>query len=284
MFKVAGIQFYAKAAKADNIKKAVEFAERAIVEGAKIILLGELFSCPWFLDEYSIQSYIYAEKVPGESTRPFMALAKRYNISFVCPILEKSDIEGIYYNTAVVISSKGEIQGTYRKIHLPDIDGWREKKYFAKGDRGFPVFSNEWANFGILMGWDNFFPEAARVLALKGAGILLCPTTSAHDTHDIWEVLIKANSITNNVHSFRLNRVGSEKGLDFYGKSFCTNPFGDLLFSPATRSEGIIIAEIISGIQSSIRNEWTVIKDRSPSDYLPIMPPSLRAFWKHIND
>ncbi len=280
MYKIAGVQMNSGPSKEENIDRAVQLAELAISKGSKIILFGEIFSCPWILDEFAQQNYFYSEKVPGPSTKPFMHLAKKYKVTFVCPVMEESDVDGVYYNTAVVISENGEISGMHRKIHLPDIEGWREKSYFAKGDLGFQVFRSEWANFGILLSWDNFFPEAARVLALKGANLILCPTTSAFDSQNIWETVIKANSIVNNVFSFRLNRVGSEKGLDFYGKSFCSNPFGELLFIPSTNSEGIVIAEIASCIQKTIRSDWSFIKERSPADYLPIMPKSIKAFWE----
>lgn len=280
MFKIAGIQLKARPSKEENIERAYELSERAIAEGARIILLGELFSSPWILSEYSQKNYIFAEKIPGESTRPFISLAKKYKITFICPIIEEGDIDGIFYNTAVIISDTGKIIGKYRKVHLSQIDGWNEKQYFAKGDLGLPVFETKWAKFGILMGWDNFFPEAARVLALKGANILLCPTTAAFNTHEIWETIIKANSICNNLFCFRLNRVGSEQGLDFYGKSFCTNPYGELLFIPSTASEGIVIAEIITCIQKTLRGTWSFIKDREPANYLPIMPDPLHGLWE----
>jgi len=280
MLKIAGIQMAARPDKQANVQRALELSEFAITEGAKIVLLGELFSLPWFLDEFSAENYRYAEKIPGPSTRPFMAMAAKYKVTFICPVFEESDVAGIFYNTAVVIGDTGEIVGKYRKIHLPDMEGWREKKYFAKGDLGFPVFQTEWARFGILMCWDNFFPEAARILALSGAEIIFCPTTAAFDSHEIWQTVITANAICNNCYSFRLNRTGMEKGLSFYGKSFCASPYGELLFRPSTNTEGIIIAEVVSYLQKSIRPEWSFIKDRAVEAYLPLMPPHLRPFWR----
>jgi len=186
--------------------------------------------------------FSFAEMVDGPSIKPMQELARRYNVVLICPIFEKG--EDAFYNSAVVIDAGGEILGSYRKAHIPQIPLWEEKFYFLPGNLGFPVFQTKFAIIGIQICWDNFFPEGSRILALKGAQIIFSPTAAAFASQEKWETVISSNAISNGVYIFRVNRVGSEEKQDFYGRSFCVSPEGELLDKPTGMKEGIALIEI----------------------------------------
>jgi N-carbamoylputrescine amidase len=265
LLKVAGIQLSCYEEKERNIEKAVKFAQIAVEKGAKIICFQELFVNPWFPREMNREHFSFAEKMDGPTITRMQKLSKDHEVVAVCPIFEKG--EESYFNSAVIIDAGGEILGPYRKIHVPQIPLWEEKYYFSPGNLGFPVFKTKFAVIGIQICWDNFFPEGSRVLALKGAQIIFSPTAAAFASQKRWETVISGNAISNGVYIFRVNRVGSEEKQDFYGRSFCVSPEGELMDKPTGMKEGIAFIDIDLKEIERVRKEWPFFKDRRPEVY-----------------
>jgi N-carbamoylputrescine amidase len=270
MLKIAGIQMFADEDKGKNIKKAKELISIAAENGAKIVCLGELFSTRWFPREANKELLTLAEDENGETIRSISQYAKENNIVIISPIFEK-DADGKYYNSAFIIDDDGIILGKYRKIHIPQIPLWEEKFYFSPGNLGFPVFKTKYANIGIQICWDNFFPEGSRILALKGAEIIFAPTAAAFATHYKWQTVISANAIVNGIFIFRINRVGKEEKQHFYGKSFCVSPEGELLDIPSGVGEGIVFVTVDFKEINLVRREWSFMKDRREEIYKEIL-------------
>jgi N-carbamoylputrescine amidase len=268
--KLAGIQISCGKEKEKNIDKAIKFAQIASEKGAHIICFQELFSTHWFPKEMNQVHFSLAEKIEGPSMNRMQELAREKGVVLVCPFFEREG-ENAFYNSAVVINAGGEILGNYRKVHVPQIPLWEEKYYFSPGNLGFPVFETKFAVIGVQICWDNFFPEGARILALRGAQIIFSPTAAAFASQKRWETAISSNAISNGVYFFRVNRVGSEEKQDFYGKSFCISPEGELLDEPTGMKEGIALVDIdLKGIDKA-RKEWPFLKDRRPETYKEIL-------------
>ena len=270
MIKVAGVQMFCSEEKDRNVDKAVRLAEIAAEKGAQIICFQELFSTHWFPKEMDRKHFTLAENIKGPSLGRMREVARTHEIAVVCPFFEEGE-EGGFYNTAVVFDAGGEILGRYRKIHIPQIPLWEEKYYFAPGNLGFPVFHTKFATIGIQVCWDNFFPEGSRILALKGAQIIFSPTAAAFASQKRWETVISGNAISNGVFVFRVNRVGSEEKQDFYGKSFCVSPEGEMVDHPTGMKEGIALVEMDLGDVERVRREWSFFKDRRPETYGEIL-------------
>ena len=265
MIKLAGIQVSCSEEKGRNIEKAVRFAKIAIEKGAHIICFQELFTTHWFPREMNKRYFSLAEKVDGPTIGRMQELAEEYGVVLICPIFEVE--ENSFYNSAIVIDAGGEILGSYRKIHVPQIPLWEERYYFSPGDHGFPVFNTKVAPIGVQICWDNFFPEGSRILALKGAKIIFSPTAAAFASQRKWETVISSNAIANGVYIFRVNRVGSEEKQDFSGRSFCISPEGEFLDKPTGMKDSIALIEIdLKNIDKS-RKEWPFLKDRRPEIY-----------------
>jgi N-carbamoylputrescine amidase len=270
LIKVAGIQMFCSEEKERNVDKAVRLAEIAAEKGAQIICFQELFSTHWFPREMDRRHFTLAENLKGPSLGRMRDVARTHEIAVVCPFFEEGE-EGGFYNTAVVVDAGGEILGRYRKIHVPQIPLWEEKYYFAPGNLGFPVFRTKFATLGVQVCWDNFFPEGSRILALKGAQIIFSPTAAAFASQKRWETVISGNAISNGVFVFRVNRVGSEEKQDFYGKSFCVSPDGEMVDRPTGMKEGIALVEMDLGDVERVRREWSFFKDRRPETYGEIL-------------
>jgi N-carbamoylputrescine amidase len=265
LLKLAGIQLSCCEEKERNIEKAVKFAQIAVEKGAKIICFQELFTTPWFPREMSNEHFSLAEKMDGPSITSMQKLSRDHEVVIICPIFEKGE-EG-FFNSAVVIDAGGKLLGQYRKIHVPQIPLWEEKYYFSPGNLGFPIFKTKFAAIGIQICWDNFFPEGSRILALKGAQVIFSPTAAAFASHKRWETVISGNAISNSVYIFRINRVGSEEKQDFYGKSFCVSPEGELMDKPTGMKEAIAFIDIDLKEIERVRKEWSFFKDRRPEVY-----------------
>ena len=270
MIKVAGVQMFCSEEKERNVEKAVRLAQIAAEKGAQIICFQELFTTHWFPKEMDRKHFTLAENLKGPSLGRMREVARAHEIAMICPFFEEGE-EGGFYNTAVVFDAGGEILGRYRKIHVPQIPLWEEKYYFAPGNLGFPVFHTKFATVGIQVCWDNFFPEGSRILALKGAQIIFSPTAAAFASQRRWEAVISGNAISNGVFVFRVNRVGSEEKQDFYGKSFCASPEGEMVDRPTGMKEGIALVEIDIGDVERVRREWSFFKDRRPETYGEIL-------------
>jgi len=270
LIKVAGVQMFCSEEKERNVDKAVRLAQIAAEKGAQIICFQELFSTHWFPKEMDRKHFTLAENLKGPSLGRMREVARTHEIALVCPFFEEGE-EGGFYNTAVVFDAGGEMLGRYRKIHVPQIPLWEEKYYFAPGNLGFPVFHTRFAAIGIQVCWDNFFPEGSRILALKGAQIIFSPTAAAFASQKRWETVISGNAISNGVFVFRVNRVGSEEKQDFYGKSFCVSPEGEMVDRPTGMKEGIALVEMDLGDVERVRREWSFFKDRRPETYGEIL-------------
>jgi len=268
LVKLAGIQLSCCEDKERNIERAIKFTHIAIEKGAQIICFQELFTTHWFPKEMDEHHFSYAERMDGPTVMRMQTLAQKSGVALICPMFEEE--EKSFYNSAIVIDAGGEILGSYRKIHIPQIPLWEEKYYFSPGNLGFPVFKTKFAVIGIQICWDNFFPEGSRILALKGAQIIFSPTAAAFASQRKWETVISSNALSNGIYVFRVNRVGSEEKQDFYGRSFCISPEGELLDEPTGMKEGIALIDVDLRIIDQVRKEWPFFKDRRPGLYKEI--------------
>ncbi len=268
MIKLAGIQISCSEEKGKNVEKAIKFLQIAVERGANIICFPELFTTHWFPKEMNPGHFFLAENANGPTMQRMQQFAKGYEVVLVCPIFE-TDGEA-FYNSAVVVDADGEILGCYRKVHIPQIPLWEEKFYFSSGNLGFPVFQTKFGMIGVQICWDNFFPEGSRILALKGAQIICAPTAAAFASQEKWRTVISSNATTNGVFILRVNRVGSEEKQDFYGKSFCVSPEGELMDKPSGMKEGIVFFNIDLKEIERVRKEWPFLKDRKPENYQEI--------------
>jgi N-carbamoylputrescine amidase len=266
MVTLAGIQMNSCGEKTKNLEKAKDLAEMAAQRGAQMVCFQELFTTHWFPRDIQSENFSLAEEVPGSTTEVMQEIAWRTQMVMVLPIFERGS-SGNFFNSAVVLDADGEILGKYRKIHVPQIPLWEERAYFQPGNLGFPVFQTRYGRVGIQICWDNFFPEGTRILALKGAQIVFSPTAAAFASQAKWERVICANAATSGVFVFRVNRVGRETKQDFYGKSFCASPEGDLVDEPSGGHEGVMMATVDLLEIERTRRVWTFLQDRRPEVY-----------------
>lgn len=266
VIKIAGIQMTASEEKDKNISKAALLVDLAVQEGASLVALPQLFNTRWFAHSIDSRNFSLAEKEDGPSITLLRESAAKRGVVIIAPIFEEDN--GEYYNTAFVLGVKGEIIGKYRKVHVPQIPLWEERAYFKPGNLGFPVFDTPFGKVGVQLCWDVFFPEGFRALALKGAEIIFAPTASAFEhSHRKWERAIAAAAHANGVFIFRVNRVGKEDKQEFYGKSFCARPDGELVHRPSGSSVGVVLADADLTDVARARNEWVFLKDRRPGEY-----------------
>ncbi len=267
MVTVAGIQLMCGAEPKENFGKALDLARVAVERGAKIVCFAECFAWPWFPRKALEASRQLAEPIPGPMTNALQLLAEETQAVVVAPMFESGD-DAAAYNTSVVIDATGHILGMYRKNHVPELPNYQERFYFRPGNLGFPVFRTRYATIGIQTCWDNFFPEGARVLAVKGAQVLLCPTAcSTMGGAPKWERAIVGHAVYNALYAFRVNRVGTEGTLTFYGRSFCVDPNGDFVTEPAGAIEGVVLADLELDRIKLVRDDWTFLQDRRPEIY-----------------
>jgi agmatine deiminase len=220
-----------------------------------------------------------AETIPGESTQTFSVLAKKHGIVIIVPLFEKA-LDGKFYNSAVTIDADGETLGVYRKIHVPNDEFFYEKCYFESGRTGYGVYQTRFAKIGVLICYDQWFPEAARINVLKGAEIIFYPTaigtikgyTSPDgDWHDAWKTIQRAHAIANGVHVATVNRVGEEGQLQFWGGSFVCDSFGQVLKEASSEKEETLIAQVDLSKNQSIREGWGFLQNRRPDTYQVIV-------------
>lgn len=241
-------------------------------KGAKIVALPQLFALPWFPANIDLENLDLAEEEDGETVSFMRKLSAELNVVIVTPIFEKDKDSGEYFNTAFVTGPEGDILGKYRKMHVPQIPLWEERSYFTPGDLGFNVIETPYGNIGIQLCWDVFFPEGMRILALKGADIVIAPTASAFEhSSGKWERAISASAHANGIFVMRVNRIGTEGEQSFYGRSFCAGPDGEFLVKPAGALEGVIMAECDLNVIGTIRKDWVFMKDRRPESYKTII-------------
>jgi agmatine deiminase len=260
---------------ADNMKKTVERIKEASRRGAQIVCLQELYRTKYFPQEEKQDASKLAETIPGESTRALSELAQKNKIVIIAPLFEEGS-NGKYYNSAAIIDADGKISGTYRKVHIPNDPYFYEKNYFEAGDQGYCVHKTQYARIGVLICYDQWFPEPARINALKGAEIIFYPTaigyikgytSSDGDWHDAWKTVQRAHAIANGVHVAAVNRVGEEGQLKFWGGSFVCDSFGKVLKEASSTKEEVLIAEVELSKNKEIQEGWGFLKNRRPDTY-----------------
>ena len=257
-----------------NLEKAVDSIRAAAKQGAQIICLPELFLTQYFCQTEDPDNFSLAEPLPGPTSTTLSNLAKELHVVLIVPLFEKRT-QGIYHNTAIVIDADGSIAGTYRKMHIPDDPCFFEKFYFTPGDTGFKSFSTRYGKVGVLICWDQWFPEAARLTALSGAQFLFYPTAIGYQDEDAkvsqqqisaWETIQKSHAISNGVFLASVNRVGRENALTFWGKSFICNPFGEVIGQAEDEPQILIAKCPLSEIEST-RQNWPFLRDRRVDAY-----------------
>jgi N-carbamoylputrescine amidase len=259
-----------------NLRKAEEKIQGAADGGAQVVCLQELFRSRYFCQTEEVALFDLAEPVPGPSTERLGELARRLDIVIIASLFERRTA-GLYHNTAVVIDSDGTIKGKYRKMHIPDDPGYYEKFYFTPGDLGFGSHLSSQGQLGVLVCWDQWFPEAARLTALAGAEILFYPTAIgwlANETtevneaqHSAWETIQRGHAVANGVFVAAVNRVGQEGSLAFWGQSFVCDPFGRILAKASPdREETLIVSCNLSQIEET-RRHWPFLRDRRLEAY-----------------
>lgn len=270
-----------------NIAKLTENICECAVKGAKLVVLQELHNSVYLCQTEDASLCDLAETIPGPSTEYFGDLAKRLGIVLVLSLFEKR-APGLYHNTAVVIEKDGSIAGKYRKMHIPDDPCFYEKFYFTPGDLGFRPIQTSVGSLGVLVCWDQWYPEAARLMALNGAKLLIYPTAiggvgtdskeEQQTQRQAWQLVQRGHSVANGLPVITVNRVGHEEdpsgntiGLDFWGYSFATGPQGEILAQFGTDEEGVKVVDIDIDRTEYVRRGWPFLRDRRIDAYDPIL-------------
>ncbi len=276
-FTVGLVQMAPSADANDNHARAAAQIEEAARHGAQVVCLPELFCSPYFCQRETTTAFDLAEPVPGPTTEAMGRVARRAGVVVIAPIFERR-ATGLYHNSAVVIDADGRIAGLYRKMHIPDDPCYYEKYYFAPGDLGFLAFDTRFGRIGVLICWDQWFPEAARLTALRGASILFYPTAIGWHPHekavfgaaqlDAWRTVQRGHAIANGIYVAAVNRVGHEKpedggaGIEFWGSSFLADPQGTLLVQGGLDREETLIGEVDPARIEDVRRNWPFLRDR----------------------
>jgi len=270
------IQMSCTGQKEDNVAKAIAKIREAAVSGAQIVCLQELFATHYFCDKEDHSNFSLAEAIPGETTNLLQKVAKELGVVIIASLFEKRTA-GLYHNTTAVIDADGSHLGIYRKSHIPDDPGFYEKFYFAPGDTGYKVFETKFAKIGVLICWDQWYPEAARITCLMGAEILFYPTAIGwepgdkqevkNEQYEAWQIIQRSHAIANGVHVVAVNRVGREADTEFWGGSFVSNPFGTLLYQASHDKEENHVQEIDLSQSEHYRTIWPFLRDRRIDNY-----------------
>ena len=278
---VGTVQMSCTARPQENLKKATEKVREAASRGAQVICLQELFTSLYFCDKEDYENFKLAEPIPGPSTTTLSALAKELGVVIIASLFEKRT-EGLYHNTTVVLDADGEYLGKYRKMHIPDDPAYYEKFYFTPGDLGYKTFSTRFGTIGVLICWDQWYPEAARITSLMGAEILFYPTAIGWATDqdeatnaeqfNAWQTIQRSHAVANGVHVVSVNRVGLEQNgaMKFWGGSFIANPFGRILQMSSHESEEVNVLELDLEQTDHYRTHWPFLRDRRIESYQPI--------------
>jgi N-carbamoylputrescine amidase len=279
--KIGVVQMKCTRDKQDNIRRYIEQIRQLAQQGAQIVCLQELFASLYFCDVEDYHNFEYAEQIPdGTTTQHFMTLAKELGVVIICSMFEKR-AEGLYHNTTAVIDADGSYLGKYRKMHIPDDPGYYEKFYFTPGDLGYRVFHTRFATVGILICWDQWYPEAARITSLMGAEILFFPTAIGWDIHQdeetneeqyqAWQTIQRSHAVANGVPVVSVNRTGMEGEMQFWGGSFITNAFGRVLWQAPHLEEAVHVQELDLTDSDKYRRHWPYLRDRRIDSYAPIL-------------
>jgi N-carbamoylputrescine amidase len=271
---------------ARNVQTALSHVAQAARGGAKLVCLPELFRSLYFCQKQDYKCFQLAEPIPGPTTQLLSAAAKKHKITLVSSLFEKRT-GGLYHNTAVVFGPNGKILGTYRKMHIPDDPGFNEKFYFTPGDTGFQPIDTPVGRLGILVCWDQWYPEAARLMALRGAQILIYPTAigwARGEKKDVcqtqrnaWQTIQRSHAIANGLFVLSINRTGRENNLDFWGTSFVSNPMGHVVAEASTHRSEILRASLKLSETTTTRQHWPFLRDRRVDAYTGLDQRFLRT-------
>jgi N-carbamoylputrescine amidase len=264
-----------------NLRKTLKLAEQAARQGAQILCTQELFRSIYFCQKEDHSHFQLAEPIPGPSTHAFQAFARKRRTVVIASLFEKR-APGLYHNTAVIIDADGTLLGRYRKMHIPDDPLYYEKFYFTPGDLGFRAWPTRYANIGVLICWDQWYPEAARLTALQGAEILFCPTAIGWhpaekvalgaDQHDAWELIQRSHAVANGFFVAVANRAGLEKpldgdGIEFWGQSFVAGTAGQVLARASSSEDEVLVVPVHLGEVDNTRTHWPFLRDRRIDAY-----------------
>jgi N-carbamoylputrescine amidase len=284
-FKVGLVQMAVGTDLDQNLARSVEKVGEAAKAGAQVVCLQELFRSPYFCQKEDAALFDLAEAVPGPSTEALGAAAKRAGVTVIVPIFERR-APGLYHNSAAVMGPDGKMLGLYRKMHIPDDPAFYEKFYFAPGDLGFTAFDTPVGRIATLICWDQWYPEGARLAALRGAAIVFYPTAIGWHPHekaqhgaaqrDAWRTVQRGHAIANGVYVAAVNRVGHEKpiegapGLEFWGSSFLADPQGVIVAEASTDREEILVGTVDMDRLEDVRRNWPFLRDRRVDAYAGI--------------
>lgn len=259
-----------------NIDKALSQIAVLAKKGAQIICLQELFSSLYFCKSENTELFNLAEAIPGPTTEKMQEAAKKHGVVIIVSLFEKR-AAGIYHNTTAVIDADGKYLGKYRKMHIPDDPGYYEKYYFTPGDLGYQVFNTKFAKVGVLICWDQWYPEAARLTALKGADLIVYPTAIGWHVKEksrygkkqfnAWKSVQIGHAVANEVFIVTPNRVGTEEGIEFWGGSFVIDPFGETLYQASHDQEESVVVDCDLASIETCRQNWPFFRDRRIDSY-----------------
>lgn len=281
--KIGFLQQHNTADTQDNIRRLADGIADLAGRGAELIVLQELHNSLYFCQVENVQNFDLAEPIPGPSTEIYGELAKRYGVVLVTSLFERRTA-GLYHNTAVVIERDGTIAGRYRKMHIPDDPAYYEKFYFTPGDLGFHPIQTSVGRLGVMVCWDQWYPEAARLMALQGAEVLIYPTAigyAAEDTPEeqqrqrrAWQTVMRGHAVANGLPVIAVNRVGHEPdpsgqtaGIQFWGTSFVAGPQGEIIYEASDDDEESIIVEMDMEHSEQVRRWWPFLRDRRIEAY-----------------
>lgn len=266
---------------AANLKKTLALAERAAKQGANIICTQELFRSQYFCQNEDHENFKLAEPIGGPSTKAFQKIAKKYGVVIVASLFEKR-ASGLYHNTAIIIDADGSLLGIYRKMHIPDDPLYYEKFYFTPGDTGFRAWDTKFGKIGVLICWDQWYPEGARLTAMQGAEILFYPTAIGWhpnekaeygvNQHGAWETIQRSHAVANGCYVAAINRIGNETpiggpGIEFWGQSFVAGTSGQILAKASVDREEVMLVSIELDKVDVTRTHWPFLRDRRIDAY-----------------
>ena len=274
--KIGVLQQHNTADGTDNRTRLAAGIKALAEKGAQLIVLQELHNTLYFCQTEDVRNFDLAETIPGTSTEFFGALAKQLNVVIVISLFEKRAV-GLYHNTAVVLEKDGSIAGTYRKMHIPDDPAYYEKFYFTPGDLGFQPIRTSVGTLGVMVCWDQWYPEAARLMALAGAEILIYPTAIGYSDEDdeaeqqrqreAWTTVQRGHAVANGLPVVAVNRVGREDSINFWGSSFVAGPQGEMLYRASEKEEESVIVEVDLAHSENVRRWWPFLRDRRIENY-----------------
>jgi len=274
------IQTHATEDKADNLSRTLGLIRDAAKRGANIICLQELFLTPYFCKREDPDLFDLAEPIPGDTTRTLSEIAKELGVVIVASLFEKR-AAGLYHNTAAIIDADGTYLGKFRKMHIPEDPGFNEKFYFTPGDLGYRVWDTKFGRIGVLVCWDQWYPEAARLTAMAGAQILFYPTAIGwlesekselgKAQHCAWETVQRGHAVANGCYVAAVNRVGVEEETEFWGQSFVASPYGEFVAKASEKHEEVLIASVDLKAVEDFRRIWPFFRDRRIDSYSEIV-------------